>query len=508
MRARSPTTPSVTPSPLIVYPALVEIAPGQCGQARARACIVSPTKRGRDGPQPAAFPPAPVFRCVRRPKRIAADHRHLVGHLCHVGRAECLSADRRFSLSVPRSPNSSGRMGATPSGRSSRANLACCGHRPNRRLPVVRIAAGRRTGLGRGSRWFATAEADVGRNAGLRVVAGQRPSTPVQLYGRPRATAADGLIGDSVRSLLEVSGWKLVGRHPRRIEWLSPHRVTSIVNLGLVNSVGVSPDGSMWVGSAGGLIEFRGDQRRDQEVFQEIALTLLTAVDVDEHGNIGVDAERPVAEAEREGFVGWQVQAMSQIPLDRLGQARRLLALRPRPRPVSLERSASSRCRRYPTGARVRGRSRCTWIARRGPSLPGRNGGPRHRPRWHDLFGGLVGDVGDRDGPGRLSSHVVWRLWRHHALSRWPVLDAPTNRCLPGGFSWLASSTMSAGRCGSATGSGIIRILRGDSRSCGHKSDDVDSSQLLRHLRRAGTALLDGLASELPPGRATGASGS
>ena len=137
-------------------------------------------------------------------------------------------------------------------------------------------------------------------------------------YTVARATAADGLIGDSVRSLLEDQEGNLWVGTLDGLNRLSPHKVTSIVNLGLVNSVGVSPDGSMWVGSAGGLIEFRGDQRRDQKVFQQIAPTLLTAVDVDEHGNIWASTRSDLLlrQSEQRGFVKLAgLEALSQIRL-------------------------------------------------------------------------------------------------------------------------------------------------------------------------------------------------
>jgi signal transduction histidine kinase/ligand-binding sensor domain-containing protein len=103
-----------------------------------------------------------------------------------------------------------------------------------------------------------------------------------------RTTAADGLLGDAVRSLFEDREGNLWVGTLDGLNRLSPSKVTSITNIGVVGGIGDTPDGSMWVGTANDLIEYRTDGAHTHDVLHRLTPTLYNAIDTDHLGNVWV----------------------------------------------------------------------------------------------------------------------------------------------------------------------------------------------------------------------------
>ena len=350
----------------------------------------------------------------------------------------------------------------------------------------------------------------MGGDVGSRVVAGQLRSAPVQLYGGscdcgrwPDWRFSSLAAGGSGRNLLigTLDGLNL----------LSPHKVTSIVNVGLVNSVGVSPDGGMWVGLAGGLIEFRGDQRWDQKSSRYYAdapwPSMSTSMAISGHR---LEATCRRGEASNRGFVELAgLEALSQIRLiasDKHGGCwlydldhglfhwkDGLLEVPPLPPSYAvLERSRGT----WDWGARLwlsLTDGRLATIDHDGTILV-RGLGRRCR----GCIAPCTRTTLERCGLGALAASRVFKMASSSTLRRTDAFPADSVAGIVddvSGALWLG------------TGSGIIRILRDDfdcavtNQTTWIRHSFYDTSDGL-----AGT--LDRSASELPPAPVTGASGS
>ena len=119
-----------------------------------------------------------------------------------------------------------------------------------------------------------------------------RPASGTGGLELEKTTSVTGLSDDGVTSLLEDREGNIWAATLDGLNRLTPHKVTPVLNLGLVSSVDLTRDGSVWVGTVDSLIEFAGGdilQRRDPV---SLAGAPLGAMHADEHGTLWVATNR------------------------------------------------------------------------------------------------------------------------------------------------------------------------------------------------------------------------
>lgn len=123
-----------------------------------------------------------------------------------------------------------------------------------------------------------------------------------------KVTSLTGFSADGVTSLLEDREGNIWAATLDGLNRLTPRKVTPVMNLGPVNGVEVTPDGSVWVGTVDGLIEFaKGsvESRREPEGLRNAPLSAMHA---DERGRLWVATDRELVR-----FVGGRPSAVSFI---------------------------------------------------------------------------------------------------------------------------------------------------------------------------------------------------
>lgn len=155
-----------------------------------------------------------------------------------------------------------------------------------RRAPSPSVEKGRGSRLlhdRRGNLWLGT------QGQGLwRIRHGAGTVSPIV----EKTTSVTGFSDDGVTSLFEDREGNIWAGTLDGLNRLTPHKMTPVLNLGLVSSVDATPDGRVWVGTADALIEFpQGDVRlrRDPDPLDGAPLAAMHA---DERGTLWVATNR------------------------------------------------------------------------------------------------------------------------------------------------------------------------------------------------------------------------
>ena len=120
--------------------------------------------------------------------------------------------------------------------------------------------------------------------------------------GFQAATIADGLLSDSVQALFEDREGNLWMSTRDGLQRLSPRRVRPIRNMPIGTTVAVTPDGSTWVGTAGGLTQFSTAGRRDYGPADGLPGSVVMALQAGEGDDLWVSTERGVSHFARGRF--------------------------------------------------------------------------------------------------------------------------------------------------------------------------------------------------------------
>ena len=106
------------------------------------------------------------------------------------------------------------------------------------------------------------------------------------------ATIADGLLSDSVQALFEDREGNLWLSTRDGLQRLSPRRVRPIRNMPIGTTIAVTPDGSTWVGTAGGLTQFSTAGRREYGQADGLPESVVMALQAGEGDDLWVSTER------------------------------------------------------------------------------------------------------------------------------------------------------------------------------------------------------------------------
>ena len=120
--------------------------------------------------------------------------------------------------------------------------------------------------------------------------------------GFQAATIADGLLSDSVQALFEDREGNLWLSTRDGLQRLSPRRVRPIRNMPIGTTIAVTPDGSTWVGTAGGLTQFSAAGRREYGQADGLPGSVVMALQAGEGDDLWVSTERGVSHFARGRF--------------------------------------------------------------------------------------------------------------------------------------------------------------------------------------------------------------
>ncbi len=125
-----------------------------------------------------------------------------------------------------------------------------------------------------------------------------------------RTTTITGLSADGVMALLEDRDGNIWVATNDGLNRFTPHRVTPVLNLGVINGLEATPDGSLWVGSINALLEFPNGAVRLRRELRHFDGTAPSAMHVGEDGTLWVATSREVLR-----FVNrrWSVVPMSGL---------------------------------------------------------------------------------------------------------------------------------------------------------------------------------------------------
>ena len=147
----------------------------------------------------------------------------------------------------------------------------------------------------RGGFWVAT------RNRGLwRVESGAAGSKPVVDV----ITTKQGLATDAVQCVFEDREGNLWLGTQNGLQRLTPNRVTPIATLPLARSAALTPDGSVWIGSAAGLTRFVAGGQRQYTETDGLGGSVVLALNVDPAGTLWISTENGVSRFQHEQFSG------------------------------------------------------------------------------------------------------------------------------------------------------------------------------------------------------------
>lgn len=103
-----------------------------------------------------------------------------------------------------------------------------------------------------------------------------------------RVAEFKGLAGDQVRSLVEDREGNIWIGTLDGLNRMSPTKVTSITNVGLVGGVGATPDGSIWFRSAEDVYQFKNGVMRKRDEVRKLTSNLYRGFDIDSSGTVWV----------------------------------------------------------------------------------------------------------------------------------------------------------------------------------------------------------------------------
>ncbi|OFW29432.1 MAG: hypothetical protein A3H97_17305 [Acidobacteria bacterium RIFCSPLOWO2_02_FULL_65_29] len=103
-----------------------------------------------------------------------------------------------------------------------------------------------------------------------------------------RAAGFESLVGDQVRSLLQDREGNIWAGTLDGLQRLSPKKVASITNVGLIGGVGVTPGGSVWLHTSDDHFEVRDGRIRQHDELRSYTRTLFRGFDVDNSGTVWV----------------------------------------------------------------------------------------------------------------------------------------------------------------------------------------------------------------------------
>jgi signal transduction histidine kinase/ligand-binding sensor domain-containing protein len=107
-----------------------------------------------------------------------------------------------------------------------------------------------------------------------------------------KTTALTGLSDDGVTSLLEDRDGNIWAGTLDGLDRLTPHKLTPIMGLGLVNGLEWTPAGTVWVGATNQLIRFAGGDERELGAPERLPDSPLSAMHVDERGTLWIATNR------------------------------------------------------------------------------------------------------------------------------------------------------------------------------------------------------------------------
>lgn len=96
-----------------------------------------------------------------------------------------------------------------------------------------------------------------------------------------RVKGLNDIAGDQVRSLREDREGNIWAGTLDGLYRLSPNKVESITDVGLVGGIGATPDGSVWLGTGDDLIQFTGGTVRKHEELRSHTRALYRTLDID-----------------------------------------------------------------------------------------------------------------------------------------------------------------------------------------------------------------------------------
>lgn len=134
---------------------------------------------------------------------------------------------------------------------------------------------------------------------------------PVESASKPviqRTTTLTGLSADGVMALFEDRDNNIWVATNDGLNRLTPHRLTPVINLGVIQGLAATPDGSVWIGSVDALLEFPEGATQPRRELRHFDGTTPSAIHVDENGTLWVATNRGL-----QRFVNrqWSVVPMS-----------------------------------------------------------------------------------------------------------------------------------------------------------------------------------------------------
>lgn len=101
-----------------------------------------------------------------------------------------------------------------------------------------------------------------------------------------RATSQTGLLGEGLQTMFEDREGNIWAGTLDGVNRLTPHKVTPIVDLGLVSGVEATPDGRVWVGALHELVSFAPGDRPRRDTALPLSQSTLSALHRDERGTV------------------------------------------------------------------------------------------------------------------------------------------------------------------------------------------------------------------------------
>ena len=115
-------------------------------------------------------------------------------------------------------------------------------------------------------------------------------------------TVDRGLASNAVQSLLEDREGNIWLGTLAGLQRLTPHKVTPVKNLSIPRAIEVTPDGSVFVGTAAGLTRFSKTGRREYTEANGLPGTIVLALRTDTRGDLWISTERGLSRFSREQF--------------------------------------------------------------------------------------------------------------------------------------------------------------------------------------------------------------
>ena len=139
-----------------------------------------------------------------------------------------------------------------------------------------------------------------------------------------RAVGIEGLAGEEVRSLFEDREGNIWAGTLDGLHRLSPTKVISMTNIGLVGGVGSTPDGSVWYRTVDDVFQFRDGRSRKHDEVRKLTRNLYRGFDVDADGTVWVSTRSDLlriskGEVATVGLDAHRFRSINTIASDRRG---------------------------------------------------------------------------------------------------------------------------------------------------------------------------------------------